>query len=151
LAFSSSLTIDPIRNPSVIVTRVQHNESTSNLVRHADKCTPGATTVTASITAFAHGSSYSYPKFQLKLALWVARRHRPFAIVEDEELIDIFMDLNNKVEVPSQQTLSRDVKEIFQISRTRVAEILQVGQSLVIPFSADLSETGLSREASYMP
>jgi hypothetical protein len=89
------------RNPSVIVTRVQHDESTSNLVRHADKCTPGATTATASITTFAHGSTYSYPKFRMKLALWVARHHRSFAIVEDEELIEIFMDLNNKVEVPS--------------------------------------------------
>ena len=39
----------PLRNPSVVVTRVRHDESTSHLVRHADKCTPGATTATASI------------------------------------------------------------------------------------------------------
>jgi hypothetical protein len=63
----------------------------------------------------------------MKLALWVARRHRPFAIVEDEELVAIFKELNNKVEVPSQRTVSRDVKEIFDISRAKVAEILQVG------------------------
>jgi hypothetical protein len=63
----------------------------------------------------------------MKLALWVARRHRPFAIVEDEELIDVFKELNNKVEVPSQRTVSRDVKEIFYISRAKVSEILQVG------------------------
>jgi hypothetical protein len=42
----------------------------------------------------------------MKLALWVARRHRPFTIVEDKELVDIFMDLNNKVEVPSRFTVS---------------------------------------------
>ena len=53
----------PLRNPSVVDTRVQHDESTSNLVRHVDKCTPGATTATASIATFAHGSTYSYPKF----------------------------------------------------------------------------------------
>ena len=116
------------RNPSVVVTRVWHDESTSNLVRHADRCTPGATTLTTSISAFAHGSTYSYPKFRMKLALWIARCHRPFAIVEDNELIDIFMDLNNKVEVPSRITVSPDVKEIFQISRVKVAEILQVSQ-----------------------
>jgi hypothetical protein len=62
----------------------------------------------------------------MKLALWVSRRHRPFAIVEDDKLIDIFMDLNNKVEVPSRSTVSRDVKEIFHISRARVASMLQV-------------------------
>jgi hypothetical protein len=116
------------RNPSIVVTRVRHDESTSNLVRHADRCTPGATTPTTSISSFAHGSTYSYPKFRVKLALWVARRHRPFAIVEDDELIDIFMDLNNKVEVPSRITVSRDVREIFQISRVKVAGILQVSQ-----------------------
>jgi len=37
------------------------------------------------------------------------------------------MDLNNKVEVPSQKTVSHNVKEIFHISRSKVAEILQVG------------------------
>jgi len=116
------------RSPSVVVTRVRHDESTSNLLHHADKCVPGAMTQTStsSITAFAHGSTYSYLKFHLKLALWVSRRHQPFAIVEDEELIDIFIDLNNKVEVPSRSTVSRDVKEIFHISWVKVSEILQV-------------------------
>jgi hypothetical protein len=52
----------------------------------------------------------------MKLALWVACRHRPFAIVKDVELMDIFKDLNNKVEVPSRSTVSRDVKEIFDMS-----------------------------------
>jgi hypothetical protein len=62
----------------------------------------------------------------MKLALWVARQHRPFAIVEDAELVDIFKDLNNKVEFPSCSTVSRDVKEIFDISRKRVAAMLKV-------------------------
>jgi hypothetical protein len=62
----------------------------------------------------------------MKLALWVSWCHWPFAIVEDDELIDIFMDLNNKVEVPSRSTVSRDVKEIFHISHAHVASMLQV-------------------------
>jgi len=130
LSAPSTVSYNMYRNPSVIVTRVRHDESTSNLVRHSDRCAPGATTTTSSIASFAYGSTYSYPKFRVKLVLWVARRHRPFSIVEDEELIDIFMDLNNKVEVPSRMTVSRDVKEIFQISRSKVAEILQVGHLL---------------------
>jgi hypothetical protein len=80
----------------------------------------------SSITAFAHGSTYTPQKFHMKLAIWVARHHRPFAIVEDDELIDIFMDLNNKVEVPSRFTVSRDVKEIFDMSQVKVAAILKV-------------------------
>ena len=62
----------------------------------------------------------------MKITLWVACRHCPFAIVEDDELINIFMDLNNKVEVLSQFTLSQDVKETFEFSRIKVAEILKV-------------------------
>ena len=62
----------------------------------------------------------------MKLTLWVAHRHRPFAIVEDKELIGIFKDLNNKVEVPSRSTVSWDVKEMFAMSRKRVAAMLKV-------------------------
>lgn len=62
----------------------------------------------------------------MKLALWVARRHRPFTIVEDAELVEIFKDLNNKVEVPSRFTVSRDVKEMFEMSRKQVATMLKV-------------------------
>ena len=107
--------------------RVRHDDSTSNLVRHARACdrgvlAPGCST----ITAFAHGSTYTPQKFRMKIALWVARRHRPFTIVEDDELIDIFTDLNNKVEVPSRVTVSRDVQEIFKMSRVKVSDILKV-------------------------
>jgi hypothetical protein len=126
------------RSPSIKVTRVRHDDSTSNLVRHAKACDGGMIRVgsSGSITAFAQGSTYTPQKFRMKLAIWVARRHRPFAIVEDDELIDIFMDLNNKVEVPSRFTVSRDVKEIFDMSRVKVAAILKVR---VLAFHFDLA------------
>ena len=65
----------------------------------------------------------------MKLALWVARRHRPFAIVEDPELLDIFGDLNKNVVTPSRFTVSHDVKEIFAMSSINVSRILQVSLS----------------------
>ena len=114
------------RSPSVKLTRVRHDNSTSNLVRHVKSC-EGSTAVGAgSLREFAHGSTYTPHEFRMKIALWVARRHRPFAIVEDEELVDIFKLLNNKVNVPSRVTVSRDVTEIFEISRKQVANILKV-------------------------
>jgi hypothetical protein len=73
----------------------------------------------------------------MKIALWVARHHRPFAIVEDKELVDIFTDLNNKVEVPSRFTVSRDVKEIFLMSRLKVSEILKVCDVIRIVICSD--------------
>jgi len=62
----------------------------------------------------------------MKLALWVARHHHPYAIVSDPELIDILTDLNIKVTVPSPSTVSRDVREIYAMSRKSVVAILQV-------------------------
>ncbi len=59
------------------------------------------------------------------LAVWISRRHRPFLIVEDEELIAIFKMLYSKVEIPSASTISRDVREVFALSRKHVAKILQ--------------------------
>jgi hypothetical protein len=56
----------------------------------------------------------------------VAHWHCPFTIIKDDKLVDIFKDLNNKVEVPSHFTVSHNVKEIFEMSRKQVAAILKV-------------------------
>ncbi len=53
------------------------------------------------MAAFVHGSSYTPKKLRMKIAIWVSCHHRPFAIIEDAELLDILHDLNNKVETPS--------------------------------------------------
>ena len=62
----------------------------------------------------------------MKIALWIARRNRPFSIVEDPELLDIFADLNINCVTPKRRTVSRDMKEIFHISQGNLASMLQV-------------------------
>jgi hypothetical protein len=85
----------------------------------------------------------------MKLALWVARRHRPFAIVEDKELIELFKELNNKVDVPSRKTVSRDVTEIFEISRKKVAAMLKVCTRFLSELANDLfCDQGISWEVA---
>ena len=79
-----------------------------------------------SLKDFAQGSTHTPHKFWMKIVLWVAHQHCPFTIVEDAELVEIFKDLNNKVEVPSRFTLSQDVKEIFEMSCKQVTTILKV-------------------------
>lgn len=59
------------------------------------------------------------------LALWIARRHRPFAIVEDPELLAIFEMLYAKVETPSRSTVSRDVREIFAVTHKHIGQLLK--------------------------
>jgi hypothetical protein len=72
----------------------------------------------------------------MKIALWVARHNRPFSIVEDEVLLEIFTNLNSKCITPSASTVSRDVKEMFHMTRAKVAAMLQV--STKIPMTAEL-------------
>jgi hypothetical protein len=114
------------RNPSVPVTRVRHDNSTSNLVCHVCDYDETAPPGSGSIAAFTQGSTYIPHKLQMKIALWIACHHQPFSIIEDPELIDILTDLNSKVVTPSQYTVSCDVKEIFQMSQSKVFLILKV-------------------------
>lgn len=86
----------------------------------------------------------------MKVALWVARRHQPFAIVEDDELVDIFTDLNNRVEVPSRFTVSRDVKEIFTMSRLKVSDILKVHACYFSLLDTNNLWTGIPRQVTSM-
>jgi hypothetical protein len=87
----------------------------------------------------------------MKLALWISHRHRPFAIVEDDELVDIFKDLNNKVEVPSRFTVSRDVKEMFEMSRKQVAAMLKVRTPFTLTSpDSNLLFLGISRKIAHL-
>ena len=113
-----------LRHPLEKVTRTRHNESTSNLVQHTDNCDPKGSAAARNIATFAH--AYNPGRFRLTAALWIAHQHRPFAIIEDPELIELFTSLNNKVVIPSCFTVSRDIQEIFATSQVGVAALLQV-------------------------
>lgn len=63
--------------------------------------------------------------------MWVSRRNRPFAIVADSEFLEIVHMLYAKAEVPHPTTVSRDVQEIFGISRSHLADHLQVRTAVV--------------------
>src|SRR5260221_7454019 len=112
-------------HPSQEITRVRHDESTSNLNRHVQRCAPANSAESRAMVFYAHGSSYNAAKHRLKIVLWVARRNRPFAIIEDPELLDIFHDLNAACETPGRRTVARDIQEVFLISRKRLGELLQ--------------------------
>jgi hypothetical protein len=115
------------------VTRARHDDSTSNLRRHVLTCAGNpAAASSGSIKSFAAGSKYTPASYRMKIALWAALHHRPFLIVEDPELLDIFLDLNSHVETPSASTVSHDVKEIFQMSQKCVGAFLQLCLDLAI-------------------
>ena len=125
--FCVSLWSSHYSHPSKFITRACHDGSTSNLRWHVERCAPADSPEARQMASYVHGSSYSPEKLRMKVAIWVSRRNWPFAIIEDQELLDIFHDLHNKVETPSRQTVSRDIKQMVDISQKQVAKMLQVG------------------------
>jgi hypothetical protein len=109
--------------------RGRYEDSTKNLLDHQRTCDPADTPEARQIVAFASGATYSPARFRYLLAMWCARRHRPFNIVKDQELIDIFTMLYIRVDVPHPTTVSRDVREIFQLCKKNVIDTLQVRYS----------------------
>ncbi|KAI1787695.1 hypothetical protein LXA43DRAFT_1064176 [Ganoderma leucocontextum] len=120
-------------HPSKHVDRSPIDESTGNLNRHVQACTPKKAPKTQMITGYAQGATYSYACVHFLLAMWIARRHRPFTIVEDPEFKELLRMLYVRVEIPSRVTVSRDLKDIFEDSRARVKAKLQghTGEYLV--------------------
>lgn len=114
-----------------MLTRARTEVSTSNLDKHVKVCDPKVAKGGSSIAEYAHGSSYSKEKFRYGVATWVSKCHRPFKIIEDAPLQDLFKMLYAKVDIPSWKTVGRDVQEIFQLSKASVAKHLQSQQSAI--------------------
>lgn len=68
---------------------------------------------------------------RLFLALWCARRHCPYAIVEDPELQNIFRMLYAKVKIPSRSTVSRDVQLLYREMKSALVALLLVSEHRV--------------------
>lgn len=134
------------RNPSEKVTRIRHDESTSNLIRHADGCDPKGSS--QAISKFVHGTTYNPGRFCLGITTWIARCHRPFAIVEDPEFIELLRSLNDKVTIPSARTVSCDVQEVFEVSQQCVAEMLKVRACCLHSLLMLINQIEYSREAT---
>ncbi|KAL1940908.1 hypothetical protein VTO73DRAFT_7544 [Trametes versicolor] len=108
------------RYPSKHVDRSDYEDSTGNLIRHVSSCDPADVPEGELISAYAHGVTYTPARLRFLLAMWCARRHRPFRLIEDPELCEILHMLYDKVDIPSRWTISRDIRLLHVDARTRV-------------------------------
>lgn len=111
-------------HPSIKLSRVRHVNSTSNLKNHVKRCAPRKDSKT--IKDHIPGAKYSKALMRFMLLAWIARQHRLYAIVEDLELREIFQMLYARVDVPSARTISRDVQEVFELSKMNLIAMLKV-------------------------
>ncbi|KZT31094.1 hypothetical protein SISSUDRAFT_995525, partial [Sistotremastrum suecicum HHB10207 ss-3] len=112
------------RHPNKTVARVANDNSTSNLNSHVKKCEPTATAESRRMEGFAAGSSYRRERMRWMVVQWVAKKNRPLAIIEDEELEDIFRMLYASVHIPCRQTISIDLKNLYDMTRNHIKIIL---------------------------
>jgi hypothetical protein len=83
--------------------------STGNLMKHANMCQPKASSASTLVMQKFTGG-YSCEGFCWLLLPWIICKNWPYALVEDEELGNIFWMLNSKVQVPCTNTLVGDIK-----------------------------------------
>ena len=140
------------RYPSRHVDRTDYEDSTGNLRRHVLACDPDETPENEMITSYAQGVTYSAPRVRFLLAMWCARRHRPFAIVDDPEFRELLSMLYARVQIPSRHTVSRDVQTIMDETRARVLDYFKVCL-YIYAYTPYMTKTGLqgaTREGPYL-
>ncbi|KIJ32029.1 hypothetical protein M422DRAFT_783654 [Sphaerobolus stellatus SS14] len=106
-----------------ISTCVQWDDSTSILHTHVMNCIHDkqkAKPETKTMIDYVSEHQYSDAQFQFLFRLWVSHHYQPFSIVSDSEFIEIVQMLYAAVKVPSQRTVTHDVKEIFTMTREKV-------------------------------
>ncbi|KAI0363104.1 hypothetical protein BV20DRAFT_958990, partial [Pilatotrama ljubarskyi] len=113
-------------HPSEHVDRSDYEDSTGNLQRHVRACVPDDVPEVERMEAYANGSLYSAARVRYYIAVWCARRHRPYYIVEDMEFRHLLFLLYGKVVIPKRMTVSRDVRMIHSFCVERVIEHFKV-------------------------
>ncbi|THU77326.1 hypothetical protein K435DRAFT_702633, partial [Dendrothele bispora CBS 962.96] len=121
-----------LANPSRFVTRARHDDATSNLKRHAHEQCPSLNdhekTGQLTVAEFARGSTYSESRLRYLHVKWFAMHHRPMELTEDDVYREILGMFHAGVDIKSAQTASRDIKDVFEISRVAVKKKLEVIQ-----------------------
>jgi hypothetical protein len=117
-----------IRHPDKYVTRARYDTSTSNLGAHVAACAGTRAEDQKDIKAFAQGSTYQKELLRVYVGLWAASSYRPFSIVEDPYFVRIVQMFHPDAAqgLPSDTTISRDVKEYYTIGKENVKQYLKV-------------------------
>ena len=119
-------------HPSIYLDHIAHEDSTSNLLRHVRTCEPPETPESETLAVFASGATYSKAKYRYLLALWCARRHRPFSIVEDPEFCRIVHMLYMHAETPSCISVLCDIQHLLRHARMCLIACLGVCSAVVV-------------------
>jgi hypothetical protein len=72
-----------------------------------------------------------------KLVKWIVTKQHPFTIVEEEDFINFVHSLYPKAEIPSADTIKRDIMELYATNIAKMQTVLQELHSK-ISFTTDI-------------
>ncbi|KAF8896992.1 hypothetical protein CPB85DRAFT_1161124, partial [Mucidula mucida] len=73
-----------------------------------------------SLAPFAQGSIYTPGKLHMLIAKHIAVNHRPFTLYTNNPLAKIIHMFCPDALIPSNKTLSRDIREVHELSKINV-------------------------------
>ena len=115
-----------IRNPSITWTRQAKDHSTGNLKCHVRECEPVEMGESKAMVKFVAGLTYTREDIRFQIAKWITKHCRPFAIIEDEELLKVFWMLHASVNVPSRFSVGQDIWTMFSMTKAHVIAMFEV-------------------------
>lgn len=75
---------------------------------------------------FSKGVTYTWGRIRYLIAMWVTVFHRPFSIIDDTYFHAILQMLYPRVRLPSQFTVSCNVRTIMQITKGELILMFKV-------------------------
>ena len=88
---------------------------------------------------FAAGCTYLREGLHWRLLRWVVHKNRPYTIVDDEELHEVFAMLHAKAKIPCMNTLAGDIKRAHGMMKEKLVELFKVHlSSPAISFDAQV-------------
>ena len=75
---------------------------------------------------FAGGCTYSREGLRWRLLRWVVCKNRPYTIIDDEELREVFAMLHAKAKIPCANTLAGDIKCAHGMMKEKLVELFRV-------------------------
>lgn len=68
---------------------------------------------------------HTNPEVRAHLVKWVTENNRPLNVINDRALRDLLTAGRPSIDLPSDDTISRDIKTSFEKCRARIAKLLQ--------------------------
>src|SRR6266481_37095 len=102
-----------------------NDTSTGNLCKHIAFCVPQSNK-SKIMKKFAMGCTYSCKGFHWLVMHWVVCKNRPYTIIDDEEVCDIFRMLQVNINILCMNTLAGDIKLTHSMMRDKLIKLFEV-------------------------